>query len=116
MHAVLLDALTSNPACDLCPWRASKMSRTRSAFVLWGLLAAIAGTPAVSQEICKPTIAAVSAGHSEVVNFERSWTGLFRVNASRCATSEGAFEIEFVRLKDGGPDLAFSEWYTWMTG
>jgi hypothetical protein len=78
--------------------------------------AAIGATPAVGQEICQPTFTPKASGHSEVINYQRKWTGTSVVDASRCAVSTGPFTIEFVRLKEVGADLAFREAYTWSAG
>jgi uncharacterized protein YjiS (DUF1127 family) len=86
---------------------------SRSALLLVSLLVASGATRAVSQEICKPRLSAKAAGHSDVVNFQRKWTAGFAVDASRCSTTTGSFDIEFVRLKEVGPDLAFTERFAW---
>ena len=83
------------------------------AFLLSTLLVASNAAPVMSQEICKPTLSSKTSGHSEVVNRERRWTGVFAVAASRCATTAGSFDVEFVRLKEVGPDLSFKERFTW---
>jgi hypothetical protein len=38
------------------------------------------------------------------------------VDASRCAATTGQFEIKFVRLKEFGPDLVFTENFRWTPG
>jgi uncharacterized protein YjiS (DUF1127 family) len=86
---------------------------SQSALLLASLFAASGATRAVSQEICKPSLSPKASAHSDVVNFQRRWTGVFAVDASRCATTAGSFDVEFVRLKEVGPDLAFTETFTW---
>jgi hypothetical protein len=90
------------------------MRYSRSAFLLSALLGATG--LAAGQETCKPVLSMNSSGHSDVVNFQRRWTAVLTVDASRCSTTDGAFEIEFERLKDVGPDLTFREWFAWMGG
>ena len=90
------------------------MRNSRSALLLSALIGATA--PAVGQETCTPVLATKSSGHSDVVNFQRRWTAVFTVDASRCFTTNGGFEIEFLRLKDVGPDVTFTEWFIWMVG
>jgi hypothetical protein len=87
------------------------MRYSRSAVLLCALLGAT--VPAIGQETCTPVLSTKSSGHSQVVNFQRRWTGVFAVDASRCSSTAGAFELEFVRLKDIGPDLTFTEWFAW---
>jgi uncharacterized protein YjiS (DUF1127 family) len=84
-----------------------------AAFLVAGLLVVSSITQALSQEVCKPSLTTKESGHSDVVNFQRKWTGVFAVDASRCSTAAGPFDIEFVRLKEVGPDLSFTEKFTW---
>jgi hypothetical protein len=92
------------------------MRQLRSALLLCSLLVTSGAAPAISQEICRPTLSPIVSGHSDVVNFQRKWTGVFAADASRCAVTTGPFEIEFVRLNEVGPDLAFTESFTWSAG
>ena len=81
-----------------------------------GCLLAASPTPAASQAACKPTVTGSTAAHSEVVDQRRRWTGVFAVDASRCATQAGAFDIEFLRLKENAPDESFIETFAWTPG
>jgi hypothetical protein len=38
---------------------------------------------------------------------------MLAVDASRCAASSGKFAINFVRLKEMGIALRFTEWFEW---
>jgi hypothetical protein len=79
-------------------------------------MAATRAAPAISQELCKPTLSSSASRHSDPVKFQRTWTAVFEVDASECATGTGPFTIEFVRLKEVGPDLTFWQGYTWRAG
>ena len=92
------------------------MHRSQSAFLLCSLFVASGAVLAGSQEVCKPALSLKDSEHSEVVRFQRKWTGAFVVDASRCATTTGFFEVEFVRLKEIGPDLSFAERFMWNPG
>jgi uncharacterized protein YjiS (DUF1127 family) len=94
-------------------FRRDEYDRAGAVGLLCGLLTALPATHAEGREICRPILSTRASGHSEVVNLQRRWTGVFAVDASRCATATGSFEIEFVRLKEVGPDLAFTEPFTW---
>jgi hypothetical protein len=87
---------------------------------LSALLAAlvIAGgiTQAVGQSTCRPTLAFKGVQFSEVRSMHREWTARLQVDASRCATHSGRFEINFVRLKEAAPDLPFTEQFIWKPG
>jgi hypothetical protein len=49
-------------------------------------------------------------------SLQRVWTARVDVDASRCATSSGRFDINFIRLKETAPDLPFTEQFTWRPG
>jgi hypothetical protein len=65
---------------------------------------------------CKPILTFKEANFSSAQEQRRKWTALPHVDASRCATTSGYFEIKFVRLKEVGPDLLFTEGFTWTPG
>ena len=44
---------------------------------------------------------------------ERTWSATLSVDASRCATTSGRFEILFSRLKENAPEADFTERFTW---
>ena len=87
---------------------------SRSTFA--GVLAALVATPCLAAPLCTPDIAVTGAHLSEVRGWQRTWTARIAVDASQCATTSGRFFIRFVRLKEVGPDLAFSEPFTWRPG
>ena len=65
---------------------------------------------------CKPVITFREVRFSEAQNHLRKWTGVLAVDASRCVATSGTFEIKFVRIKEMGPDLVFSERIKWSPG
>jgi hypothetical protein len=65
---------------------------------------------------CKPVVTFREVRFSEAQNQLRKWTGILAVDASRCVAISGAFEIKFVRIKEIGPDLLFSERFKWNPG
>ena len=75
-------------------------------------------TPAAAAPVCKPLLGfkevRFSAMHRETM--ERIWSATLSVDASRCATSSGRFEILFSRLKENAPELDFTEPFTWKPG
>ena len=75
----------------------------------------LAVAPAAAQ-LCKPTLALQEGRLTEVRNQQRTWTGVVAVDASRCATTSGRFEIRFTRGKETAPDLQFTEQFTWRAG
>jgi hypothetical protein len=84
-----------------------------------GLAAALAlGVPAQAMAAiaCKPLLTFKEVRFSEPQNKLRKWTGTLSVDASRCVATSGAFEIKFVRTKEMGLDLLFSERFKWSPG
>lgn len=68
------------------------------------------------QPFCKPALSIGNTSFSEPVNLQRIWRASIVVDASRCATSSGLFAVEFVRGKDPGEDVAFTEPFIWRAG
>jgi hypothetical protein len=73
-------------------------------------------TQSMAEIICKPALTIKETRFSEARNQQRIWTAALAVDASRCATRSGPFEIKFIRLKETGPDLLFSESFMWRPG
>ena len=80
-----------------------------------GILASLA-TPGRAAPLCTPDLAITSTHLSEMRAMQRTWTARIAVDASQCATTSGRFFIRFVRLKEIGPDLPFSEPFVWHPG
>jgi hypothetical protein len=81
-----------------------------SSFVLSGV------TQSMAQVACTPALTFEEVRFSKAQNQLRTWTGLLSADATRCATTSGPFEITFVRRKEMGPDLLFTERFTWRPG
>ena len=92
------------------------MRRSSSTAVLAAILVALAATQAASRQACKPTLSSKASRSSAVLNQQRRWTTVFAVDASRCSTTSGTFDIQFVREKEVGPDLAFTQRFIWSAG
>ena len=81
-----------------------------------GIVVALAATQSFAAPLCTPELAITSAHLSDMRASQRVWTARVAVDASPCATTSGRFFIRFVRLKEIGPDLPFSEAFTWRPG
>jgi hypothetical protein len=92
------------------------MHRARISALLTSLMLAGAATPATAEGICKPVLAVKEAQFSPAQSMQRVWSASVDVDASSCASSAGRFDIEFVRIKEHAPDLAFTEQFTWHPG
>jgi hypothetical protein len=70
---------------------------------------------AVAQQTCRPALAFKEVRFSEMQppTLERKWTAVLSVDASRCATTSGRFEIVFSRLKENGIEIEFGEQFMW---
>ena len=75
-------------------------------------------TQAHDQQTCKPALAISGAHYSamQLPKLERTWTALVSVEASRCATSSGSFEIVYSMEKENALDFEFRERFLWRPG
>ena len=81
-----------------------------------GLIALCGATQAVAESACKPVLTVKEIRFSPIQQLQRIWTARLDVDASRCATSSGRFDINIIRLKETAPDLPFTEHFTWGPG
>jgi hypothetical protein len=83
--------------------------------LIFALLGGLASTPAVAAPLCKPVLAFKQVRFSQVQpeTMERTWSATVAVDASRCATTAGRFEILFSRLKENAPEVDFTERFSW---
>jgi hypothetical protein len=72
--------------------------------------------PAVAGPLCRPALAVNEVRFSDTQQSQRVWTARVDVDASRCAAKSGRFEVEFTRVKETGPDVTFSEAFSWRPG
>jgi hypothetical protein len=72
-------------------------------------------TQATGQPTCKPVLAFKQVRFSQMQppTLERKWTAVLSVDATRCTTTSGHFEIVFSRLKEIGPELEFRQQFMW---
>jgi len=92
------------------------MTRTPTLTLLALALALAGATQAAGAPTCKPALTVQGITFSNIHQWKRTWTAHIAVDASRCATESGRFTIEFVRLKEDGPDLRFTERFAWAPG
>ena len=83
--------------------------------LLAGGIGLISVTQAIGQQACRPALAVKQIRFSEMTppTLERKWTAVSSVDASRCATTSGRFEIVFSRLKENGVEIEFREQFMW---
>jgi hypothetical protein len=86
--------------------------------VVFAATLAFAVTSSDAAPLCEPLLAfrdaRLSEPHPETM--QRRWTALLDVDASRCATATGRFEIIFTRQKEHGPEIDFVESFVWTHG
>jgi hypothetical protein len=83
-----------------------------------GMVALIGVTQALGQQLCRPALAIkdVQFSQMQAPTWERKWTAVVSVDASRCTTNAtGSFEIVFSRQKENGVEVEFSEKFTWSS-
>ena len=101
--------------------------RRRTSLLLAGLMA-LDSTPQTMAAVvaCKPLITIQHARLSDLQMLRRDWSNAplplrvwnatLSVDASRCATSSGWFEMDFLRLNEVGPEQQFTEKFEWKPG
>ena len=45
-----------------------------------------------------------------------TWKATLAADTRHCATRSGGFEIDFIRIKEFGPDVQFTEKFRWNSG
>jgi hypothetical protein len=83
-----------------------------------GIFALTGMTQALGQQFCRPALAIKHVQFSEMrpPTWERTWTAIVSVDASRCTlNATGSFEIVFSRQKENGIEIEFSEKFTWSS-
>jgi hypothetical protein len=94
------------------------MYRSCIFWLLAGSIGLIGVTQAAGQRTCRPALAFKEIRFSEMQppTLERKWTAVLSVDASRCATTSGRFEIVFSRSKETGIEIEFREQFMWRPG
>ena len=94
----------------------SPSSRPSRSILLAATLVCLGAMPAVAGPLCRPALAVNEVRFSDTQQSQRVWTARVDVDASRCAARSGRFEVEFTRVKETGPDVTFSEAFSWRPG
>src|SRR4051794_19535709 len=87
-------------------WRAWLTAMLTAAAKAAAVLAAAAvligfsSAPGLCKVVCKPVITVKSVQLSEPEGLQRLWSAVLEVDAGRCASSSGQFEIDFTRGKE----------------
>jgi hypothetical protein len=85
--------------------------------VFAGIVGLLGVSQAAGEPVCRPDLSFKQVRFSEMQppTFQRKWSALVAVDASRCtANSSGYFEIAFRRLKEIGVEIEFREEFIWM--
>lgn len=91
--------------------------RKAVAWLLAGMIGSVGVTQAAGEPICRPALRVTKAHLSEMrpPTLERRWTAIVAVDASRCASTAGYFEIGISRMKEYGGELEFRERFIWSS-
>ena len=97
--------------------RASSIFLLKSLYVMAfaSVLGLGAAGAAFGQPMCRPALVFRDVHFSAMdrETLTRTWTARLAVDASRCATTSGRFEIGFAQQKETAPDIGFHEPFTW---
>ena len=93
------------------------MYRSGITGILAGWIGLVGMTQAIGQQTCRPILAIRDVQFSAMrpPTLERRWTAVVSVDASRCTTTTGSFEIGFSRLLEIGGETEFRERFTWSS-
>jgi len=93
------------------------MSRPCISAMLAGLIGLTCVTQAAGGQVCKPTLSFKEVQFSAMrpPTLERRWTAIVSVDASRCATTAGYFEVGISRQKENAVELEFREQFIWSS-
>jgi len=80
------------------------------------IVSLLAVSHAAGAPVCKPELTVKDVTFSPIHNLQRTWTARIAVDAARCATESGHFQVKFVRLKETAPDIDFAEQFSWTAG
>ena len=69
------------------------MRRSSLALLFAGGTAVFGMTQAAAGQPCRPALSFQEVRFSEMLNLQRTWTATLAVDASRCATTSGRFEL-----------------------
>jgi len=92
------------------------MRRSSLALLFAGGTAVFGMTQAAAGQPCRPALSFKEVRFWEMRNLQRTWTATLAVDASRCATTSGRFELVITREKENAPDLEFVERFIWKPG
>jgi hypothetical protein len=89
------------------------------AWLLACAFAAPAATDVLAAITCKPILSVRNVRELRTANRPIQpwiWKATIVADNAYCATAAGAFEIDFIRLKEYAPDVQFTEKHRWSTG
>ena len=81
--------------------------------------AAPAATSALAAITCKPILSIRNVRELRTANMPIQpwiWKAAIVADNAFCATAAGAFEIDFIQIKEYAPDVQFTERYKWTAG
>jgi hypothetical protein len=84
------------------------------ALACWMLLHAAEAAPVVA---CKPLLSmrdVKTTRESPILPYQ--WKATVLADAQHCATRSGMFEVDFIRNKEFGPDVQFTQGFRWQAG
>jgi hypothetical protein len=93
------------------------MCRTSLIPLMAGALGFASVVQAADQTVCRPKLAVTNVQFSEMIppTFQRKWTAIIAVDASRCtANASGYFNLGISRLKESGYEIDFREQFIWL--
>ena len=95
------------------------LHRLALTLLLTGAFAAPAVTSSLAAITCKPLLTIKNVRELRTENMPTQpwiWKATIVADNAFCATTAGAFEIDFVQMMEYSPDVQFTERYKWTPG
>ena len=87
-----------------------------SSLLIAAVMALPAWTGAVAAPQCKPALSLMQYQFAPERMSVRTWTARIEVDATRCASAAGRFNMDFVRGREHVPDQPFTQQFAWTPG
>jgi hypothetical protein len=97
-------------------WISHLPTRSRSSLLLAAVIALPGWAGALAAPQCEPALSLMQYQFAPQRMSVRTWTARIAVDATRCASAAGPFNMDFVRGREEMPDQPFTQQFTWTPG
>jgi hypothetical protein len=95
----------------------SRRGRLRWSSLLAFAFVSAGATNAPAEPTCKPILSVRKTSEERAsAALPYRWAAKLVADTRHCATRSGAFEIDFIRIKENAPDMQFTGKFRWRAG